>query len=252
MTATLLSLPTELRIEVYRYIFDAYRTMHNPWLGVLLTNKKLRAEVSDLLEEATLRVRLQPALFHRVLAHNLTLQQLSHLPAELEPHARILHFESYAMRFGRVIFDITNTQDPTDCRLQPSYARKGQEIADALTADLKIALQSTSNGGTKVEIIWGSFSRNVYMGITTWDCCVLNGTGSMMTSALARGDDVSQRLFSTIVLEECSRRGVLEPDFFGGFGASPAVAPGRPRGFGWGLAAKVRLAMHSRNASDSR
>ena len=242
---SLLDLPTELRIEICRYIFDSKAHIHNPWFGLLLTSRKLHAEVTDLLKEATLRVRLQPTLFHRVLAHNLTLQQLSHLPADLEPHARIVHFQSYAMRFGEVVFDITNTQDPTDCRLQPSYARKGHELADALTRDLEHVLTTPSGKGTDVDIVWGSFSRNVYMGVTTWDCCVLNGMGSMLSSSLARGDDLSQRLYSTIVLEEVQRKGMLDPDLFGGGGAS-AVAPGRPRGFGRGLAAKVKLAMHGR------
>lgn len=245
LSASLLALPTELRIEIYQYIFASQDTIHNPWLSLLLTNRTLHAEVSDILKDATLRVRIQPLIFHRPLAENLQLQKLSHdMDIDLDPFTRIAYFQTYCMRFGAVVFDITATQGPIVCLLQPSYERKGKELADALTAQLT-ATTSSSKKGPNVSIKWGSFSRNVYRGITTWDCCVLKGMGSIMALSLSRGTRLSEVLYCAIVLEERHRRGLLGPLPLIA-NVQPSTAGERQRGFGLGLAAKVKLAMHGR------
>lgn len=243
---TFLHLPTELRLEIYRYLFTTSPTTHNPWHGLLLTNKILHAELTDLLKETTLRIRLQPARFHRVLSHNLTLQLLTDGPfgQKSNPNLQITNLRKYCARFGEIVFDITNTVGPTDCRLQPSYERKGNELADALTADLRRELSLSLDQPPSVRIIWGSFSRNVYMGITTWDCCVLKGMGSMMAMSLSRGEDLSQRLYAALAMEEHYREAPVRSVLIEGAGI--AVESPRAHGFGQSLAAKIKLAIHSR------
>jgi hypothetical protein len=166
MAPSFLDLPTELRLEIYQYIFAAKDELHNPWLSLLFTNKQLNAEVSDILKDATLRLRITPRLFHLTLAQNLRLHDLGHANTELDPFIRIKSFQDYCKRFFRVIFDVTETRLPTDCRLPPSYERKAKELADSLTARLT-ATTSEANNNLQIEIRWGSFSRNVYKGIVT-------------------------------------------------------------------------------------
>jgi hypothetical protein len=236
---SLLSLPTELRIEIYQYIFAAHETIHNPWLGLLLTSRTLHAEISDVLKDATLRVRLQPRILHYCLAENLTLRNPSgNENMAFDAVARLAYFQTYCMRFGTVEFDITATQAPTDCRLQPTYQRRGDELAAALTAEFTSTVASTSKGPS-IAIRWGSFSRNVYRGITTWDVCVLKGLGGLMMAALARDEGLAEVLYCAIVLEEGHRRGLLNPSSLllskseplghGALGGTAAVVAGHRR-----------------------
>jgi hypothetical protein len=208
MDSSLLALPTELRLEIYAYLFAAKNEVHNPWYSLLLANKQLHSEMSDLIRDATLRVRVTPRIFQRALLQNLRLYKLGYTDTELDPHARIENFQTYCMRFHGIVFDITETPGPTDCRLPPSYERKGQQLADALTAQL-IAATSDDGKGPKIEIKWGSFSRNVHKGIVTWDCCVLKAFGGLMALPRYNQSGLTEVLDCAIVLEERQRLGLL-------------------------------------------
>jgi hypothetical protein len=242
--SSLLGLPAELRLQIYEYIFAAQDRYHNPWHSILLTNKQLHADINDLLKDATLRVRLTPRIFHQALAQNLRLHRLQYTEPEDCPFLRVGHFQTYCKRFHAVLFDITETQGPTDCRLPPSYERKGKELAGLLTAWLTLATTPASGKGPKIDILWGSFSRNVYKGIVTWDCCVLKGFGSLMALPRNNHSELTEIFDCAIVLEERRRRGTLAPPILDHVVLAITEDPQMARRSS--LVEKLRLAIQSR------
>lgn len=245
MALTLLDLPTELRLQIYGYLLASRDEFHNPWLGLLLTSKFFNDEMSCVLKDATLRFRISPRVFHQALAQNLRLDKIEYAEVEDSPFTRIDSFENYCRRFREVVFDITETSGPTECRIPPSYERKAKELAASLSERLFKSINTDNSSGATIDIKWGSFSRHVYRGIVTWQYCVLKGLGGLMALSRTDESELTEVLDCAIVLEDQRRRGLLpESALTTNELAVSAKKPAIMKRLS--LGDKIRHAMHSR------